>query len=100
MDMKKRIHLELRNRTPSDVSNAKKKKLIIKIHPTFFFWGGEEGASQPRGVRGAAAAAGPLLPLRCLPVCVCLCVCVCVCVCACGAVHPNLGVPEGARVMV
>lgn len=40
--------------------------------------------------------------MRCLPVCVCvcLCVCVCVCVCACGAVHPNLGVPEGARVMV
>lgn len=81
---------------------CKKKKINNKNPSHIFFWGGEEGASQPRGVRGAAAAAGPLLPLRCLPVCVCvcLCVCVCVCVCACGAVHPNLGVPEGARVMV
>lgn len=81
-----------------------KKKKINNKNPShiFFLGGGGGGIPTPRGSGGSGGggAAAALEVPTCVCVCVCLCVCVCVCVCACGAVHPNLGVPEGARVMV
>lgn len=109
MDMDKRIHLELRNRTPSDVSICQKylcrSILLLCVCVCvggrhFFFEGGRPGGvGLGVGLQMNCRVGGlqchpsmfrlpPPLPLVCDYLCVCSRVCECGCESVRASVHP------------